>query len=74
MDKVWTWLAATPLGSAFKMFLAILLGAVLLTWTSEGQISWDHWQTWLIGALAIATPIVINWLNPADGRYGRGAS
>ncbi len=54
--------------------LAILLGAVLLTWTSEGQISWDHWQTWLIGALAIATPIVINWLNPADGRYGRGAS
>jgi len=68
------WLATTPLGSALKVFLGVLLAAVLLTWTQEGQISFDHWQTWVIGALAVAVPIVINWLNPADGRYGRKPS
>lgn len=65
------WLATTPLGSAAKVFLGVLLAAVLLTWTQEGTISFDHWQTWLIGALAVAVPIIINWLNPADTRYGR---
>ena len=65
------WLATTPLGSAFKVFCGALVAAVLFTWTQEGAISWDHWQTWLIGALGIATPVAINWLNPADGRYGR---
>ena len=68
------WLATTPLGSAFKVFLAVLLGAVLVTWTQEGQISFNHWQTWLIGASAGAVPVVINWLNPADGRYGKKSS
>ena len=67
------WLATTPLGSTFKVFLGALVAAVLLTWTQEGSISWDHWQTWLIGAIAIAVPPVINWLNPSDSRYGRGS-
>jgi len=66
-----TWLATTPLGSAFKVFCGALVAAVLLTWTQEGQISFDHYQTWLIGALGIATPVIINWLNPSDQRYGR---
>ena len=74
MNKLGTWLATTPLGSAAKVFLGVLLAAVLLTWTSEGQISFDHWQTWIIGAIAIAVPPLINWLNPADVRYGKGKS
>jgi hypothetical protein len=73
MDKFNAWLATTPLGSALKVFLGVLLGAALLTWTSEGVISFDEWQTWVIGALAIAVPIIINALNPADPRYGKGA-
>jgi hypothetical protein len=72
MDKFGAWLATTPLGSALKVFLAFLFGAALLTWTQDGQISFDAWQTWLIGAMAVAVPIIINWLNPADTRYGRG--
>ena len=74
MNAVLSWLATSPLGSAAKVFLCVLLGAVLLTWTSEGVISFDHWQTWLIGALAVAVPIVINALNPADTRYGMSKS
>lgn len=72
MEKFTTWLATTPLGSAFKVFLAFVLGAALLTWTQDGVISFDSWQSWLIGALAVAVPIVINWLNPSDPRYGKG--
>lgn len=74
MNAVLSWLATSPLGSAAKVFLGVLLGAVLLTWKSEGVISFDHWQTWLIGALAVAVPIVINALNPADTRYGMSKS
>lgn len=71
MNTFMAWLATTPLGSAIKVFLGVLLAAVLLTWTQEGVISFDHWQTWVIGALAVAVPIIINTLNPADTRYGR---
>jgi hypothetical protein len=74
MDAFKNWLATTPLGSAFKVFLGVLFGAVILTWSDEGQISFDHWQTWVIGALVVAVPIIINWLNSADTRYGRGSN
>ena len=32
----------------------------------------DRWQSWIIAGLVAALPILINWLNPADPRYGRG--
>lgn len=71
MDAFLTWLATSPLGSAFKVFLGFVLSAALLTWTQSGEISFDAWQTWVIGALGISLPIVINVLNPDDPRYGR---
>ena len=73
MNAFGTWLASTPLGSAFKVLLSGVLGFALISWTSDGKFSLDKWQDWLIGALAIALPPVINWLNPADARYGRGS-
>jgi hypothetical protein len=72
MDAFKVWLATSVFGSAFKVFCGAMLGAILLTWSNEGQISFDHYQTWLIGALAIATPPLINWFNNKDTRYGRG--
>jgi hypothetical protein len=68
-----TWLATSPYASALKVGIGFLLTAALLTWTSEGTLSLDHWQTWLIGALGVAVPIVVNILNPADTRYGKGS-
>lgn len=72
IDQIKVWLATTLLGSAFKLFLGFFLAAVLLTWTQEGEITFDHWQTWLIGALGIGLPVIINFLNDKDTRYGRG--
>ena len=71
LQKFGDWLAHSIYGTAFKSFLAVLCGAVLLTWTSEGAISWDHYQTWLIGALAVAVPPLINYWNKRDTRFGR---
>jgi hypothetical protein len=73
MNGFSNWLATTPLGSAFKVFLAYVFGAALLEWTSAGSFVFDNWQVWVIGALAIAIVPIINWLNPNDTRYGRGA-
>jgi hypothetical protein len=68
-----TWLAATPLGTALKTFVAFALGAALADWATSGVISVAHWQTWVIGALVSSLPAVIDWLNPADTRYGNGS-
>ena len=67
------WLATTPLGSAFKTFIAVILAAAVADFATDGNISLTHWQTWLIGGLVSALPAVINWLNPSDSRYGTGA-
>jgi hypothetical protein len=66
------WLAKSPYGTAFKTFLGLLLSAVIATWTGEGKITFDHWQTWVIFALAPIVPVVINLLNDKDDRMGIG--
>jgi hypothetical protein len=64
----------TPLGSFFKITLGVLLAALLDYASTEAGFGlgepWDK----IIGLLVIsAVPIAINYLNPADARYGRGA-
>ena len=67
------WLASTPLGSAAKTFVAVLIGLAVAAWSSDGAITFDAWQTWIIAALVSAIPPVIAWLNPADARWGIGS-
>jgi hypothetical protein len=74
MKRFNEWLATTPLGSAFKVFIALFGAAMIGTWVMDGAISIDKWQTWFIGAIAVAIVPVWNWLNPRDARYGRGAA
>lgn len=66
-------LAATPLGSWLKAFLAFIIGMAIADWSTSGTISLDSWQAWVIGGLAATISPVLNWLNPVDPRYGRGA-
>jgi hypothetical protein len=66
-------LANTPLGTALKTFVAVLLSAVIGSWATDGAISFEKWQTWVIAACVSALPVIVNWLNPADNRYGNGA-
>ena len=68
---MWDWLASSPVASAVKAFVAVMLSMVVADWVASGSISFDKWQTWVIAGLASAVPVIINWLNPADPRYGR---
>lgn len=68
-----TWLASTPLGTALKTFLAVVLAAGVGSWATDGAITLDAWQTWVIAGAVSALPVIVNWLNPDDARYGRGA-
>lgn len=58
-----------------KVFLASALAAffAILTSTQALPTSTEAWQGILIAGLVSVIPVVINWLNPSDTRYGRGS-
>lgn len=71
MSSFSAWFADSPLASFLKIFGAYLIATAVGAWATSGSISLDAWQTWVIGGLVSAAPVVVNWLNPADVRYGR---
>jgi len=64
------WLGRSPIASAFKVGITVILAMAVAEWTQSGTIAFDEWQTWVIAACASALPVIINYLNPQDGRYG----
>jgi hypothetical protein len=62
---IWKWLAYSPIASFAKIFGAGVLGWILLNLDTL-QI---HPAVGI--GLASAIPILINWLNPGDPRYGK---
>jgi hypothetical protein len=64
MENFLNWLASSPLASFAKIFAAGVLGWVILNLDSLNV----H-PAVAIG-LASALPVIVNWLNPSDSRYG----
>lgn len=64
MEKLLSWLANSPLASFVKIFAAGVLG-----WFVVNMDSLNVHPALAIG-IASALPVVINWLNPNDTRYG----
>ena len=64
MENFLDWLASSPLASFAKIF-----GAGVLGWFVVNIDSMNIHPAVAIG-LASALPVVINWLNPVDSRYG----
>lgn len=64
-------LAASPWGTALKTFVAVLLGAAVSDWAGAGAINLMDWQSWVIAGCVSAVPVVVNYLNPSDPRYGK---
>ena len=64
MQNFLSWLASSPLASFAKIFAAGVLGWVILNLDSLNV----H-PAVAIG-LASALPVIVNWLNPSDSRYG----
>jgi hypothetical protein len=66
-----SWFATSPLASALRVFAATVLALAVAAWVESGSISLAQWETWVIAALASAVPVMLRWLNPLDGMYGR---
>jgi hypothetical protein len=64
MENFLIWLASSPLASFAKIF-----GAGVIGWFVVNIDSMNIHPAVAIG-LASALPIIINWLNPNDSRYG----
>lgn len=71
MNRLLEWLALSPLASALKVFTAIVLSFAVADFARTGAIDFADWQTWVIAGLGAAVPVIVNWLNPSDDRYGR---
>ena len=63
-NTVLGWLAGTATGGVVK----VALGA-LLAWVVASADQFDL-PAWLLVVITAAVPVLINTLNPADGRYG----
>lgn len=56
------------ISSWIKVFLSAVLTAVL---TAMGSGDW-YWQTLLFAGLVAVLPVIKNWLDESDPRYGKG--
>ena len=65
MDNFFQWLYESPLASWAKVFAASMLGWVIMNADSLGI------HPAVAMALVASLPVLVNWLNPADGRYGK---
>lgn len=62
----------TAVASFLKVFASTILTLFLADLVSAGSFDvLAKWEGWVIAALASSLPIIINWLNPTDARYGR---
>jgi len=68
--KFLDWLAVSPLATAGKTFIAVVLSAAVADWATGGAISLANWEAWVIAACVSAVPLIVNALNPQDPRYG----
>lgn len=67
MSGFLAWLAESPLATAAKVAIAAVLAYVISSPEALGLSP-------IAGvAAAAAFPVLINWLNPEDTRYGNGA-
>jgi ABC-type amino acid transport system permease subunit len=66
----------TPIGSALRIVVGVVLGYLVLDLSKDGTISvgWDEVTSWVAAGLVVGVPILIAWINPADSRFGRSPS
>jgi hypothetical protein len=61
---------AGPIGSFIRVFVAQFLTLWTLDLTDAVTIDFGAWQTYVIGALVSALPVLVAALNNADPRFG----
>ena len=66
---------ASPVGSAVRIFVGLVLGAYVASLSAGGALvpSTGDWQTWAGAAIVVALPVIIAAINPQDPRFGKTA-
>jgi len=64
------WFATSWIASAIRIALGYVLAAMVDEFVKMGTFDFTNWKSWLIGAIALATPIILRALNPQDKAYG----
>ena len=72
MDNFLTWFAKSPIASALRVFIAIVVGQMVAEWARVGDIQFTNYKSWVISALVAAIPTVLRWINPQDNAFGPG--
>jgi hypothetical protein len=71
---MWTWLNYSDNGRMVKSWVVVFVATVLTLFMASGldvfSISWTDAQAWIAAGIAAVVPLVFNWLNPKDDRYG----
>lgn len=71
---MWTWLNSEGVGGMVFSWLKVFISTVLALFLADGadifSISVDDGKLWLAAGVAAVVPLVINYLNPRDSRYG----
>ncbi len=74
---MWTFLNEDPKGAILfswvKVFAAVVLGLFLADGADVFAVDSTDLKTWLAAGFAAVLPIVINYVNPSDTRYGAGS-
>lgn len=61
------------LGSWARVFMVAVITAFLAMQTPPWDVTGDQWLAVLWAGILSVLPVILNWLNPNDPRYGRGS-
>ncbi len=70
MSEFLKWFASSPIASALRVALAFALGNMIADFAKVGDFDFTNWKSWLIGALVVAVPMILRWVNPEDKSFG----
>ena len=66
MKEFQVWFANSVFASALRTAVAVFVGSAVAEFSKVGSFDVSNWKAWLIGALVVAIPPVLRYLNPAD--------
>lgn len=70
LDAINKWLVTTPRGRMVRTFILTAVGLALADWIQSGQISLDHWTTWVIVPAAPLLGVLYDYLSKNFPLFG----
>lgn len=72
---MWTWLNETDNGRMVKSWVVVFIATLLTLFLADGAdifaVDMSDAKAWVAAGVAAVVPLILNWLNPKDDRYGR---